>query len=101
MPKKESVQSDSSQDYDSESSDDNQQPMREVNRANILNYASDSSDDNQESEDFNIPIKKQTKEIAEVSTNNPWGASKRSFYATGKGEQSDDNMSDSDAEEDQ
>jgi hypothetical protein len=76
--------------------------MREVNRANILNYESDSSDQSQQiSDSYDIPIKKQVKELPEMSTNNPWGANKKSFYATGKGDESDDNMSDSEAEEDQ
>jgi len=101
MPKKESVPSEDS--YGSESSG-KPSKMREVNRANILNYESDSSDDQQdESEDYNLPaLKNRSKDVGEVSTSNPWGANKRSFYASGKGEaQSDDNMSSSEAEEDQ
>jgi len=76
--------------------------MREVNRANILNYESDSSDQSQQSSDNydDITFKRQVKELPEMSTNNPWGANKKSFYASGKGDESDDNMSDSEAEED-
>lgn len=46
MPKKESVaiQQSSEEDYDSESDNGPKQPMREVNRANVLNYESDSSE---------------------------------------------------------
>jgi hypothetical protein len=106
MPKKESViQPSSEEDYDSES-DGPKVPIREVNRANVLNYESDSSEDadkDDSDEMYNIPkFKKPTKELAEVSTSNPWGANKKSFYASGKGEaNSDDNMSSSEAEEDQ
>lgn len=46
-----------------------------------------------------MPKFAKPKALAEVSSKTPWGASKKSFYA--KGDQSDDNMSSSEAEEDQ
>ena len=77
--------------------------IREVNRQNILNYESDSSDEvDDESEDVQMKIKTSKSSYTEnIDTKNVWGANKKSFYATGKGEaNSDDAMSSSEAEED-
>lgn len=113
MPKKESVKakriiasSSEDSDYDVAPKASNAGGMREVNRDNILNYQSDSSDDNQDDssdEELNVPKYPKPKAMAEVSSSTPWGSSKKSFYAAaGKGEAgSDDNMSSSEAEEDQ
>jgi hypothetical protein len=58
--------------------------MREVNRANILNYESDSDDDDDEESEDIIKLPQSNRRDPEVSANNPWGATKKSFYADDK-----------------
>ncbi len=58
--------------------------MREVNRAHILNYQSDSSDLDEEDSDDSIQLPKSQRREPEISANNPWGATKKSFYADDK-----------------